>query len=46
VLFRSSSGHRAVIMDRGFRCAGAGLAIGRFGGGRKAANWTVQFGSR
>ena len=44
-MWLNSGGHRAVIMDRGFRYAGAGLAIGRFRGSR-AAIWTVQFGSR
>ena len=44
-MWLNSGGHRAVIMDRGFRFAGAGLATGRFRGG-KAAIWTVQFGSR
>jgi uncharacterized protein YkwD len=44
-MWLNSGGHRAVIMDRGFRFAGAGLAAGRFRGG-KAAIWTVQFGSR
>jgi hypothetical protein len=33
-------------MDRGFRYVGAGRASGRFGGGRSATIWTVQFGSR
>jgi len=45
-MWLNSGGHRAVIMDRGFRYAGAGLAQGRHGGGRKAAIWTVQFGAR
>ena len=44
-MWLNSGGHRAVIMDRGFRYAGAGLAKGRFRGG-KAAIWTVQFGAR
>ena len=44
-MWLNSGGHRAVIMDRGFRYAGAGLAAGNFRGGR-AAIWTVQFGSR
>ena len=40
-----SGGHRAVIMDRGFRYVGAGRASGRFNG-RRATIWTMQFGSR
>jgi uncharacterized protein YkwD len=44
-MWLNSGGHRAVIVDRGFRYAGAGLAVGRFRGS-KAAIWTVQFGSR
>jgi uncharacterized protein YkwD len=44
-MWLNSGGHRAVIMDRGFRYAGAGLAQGRFRG-KRAAIWTVQFGSR
>lgn len=44
-MWLNSGGHRGVIMDRGFRYAGAGLAAGSFRGG-KAAIWTVQFGSR
>jgi uncharacterized protein YkwD len=44
-MWLNSGGHRAVIMDRGFRYAGAGRASGNFRG-RKATIWTVQFGSR
>ena len=44
-MWLNSGGHRAVIMDRGFRYVGAGVAQGRFRG-RSAAIWTVQFGSR
>jgi len=44
-MWLDSGGHRAVIMDRRFRYAGAGLASGRFRGGR-ASIWTVQFGAR
>jgi uncharacterized protein YkwD len=44
-MWLNSGGHRAVIMDRGFRYAGAGRASGNFKGG-KATIWTVQFGSR
>lgn len=44
-MWLNSSGHRAVIMDRGFRYVGAGRASGRYRGG-KATIWTVQFGSR
>jgi uncharacterized protein YkwD len=44
-MWLNSGGHRAVIMDRGFRYAGAGRASGRHRGG-KATIWTVQFGSR
>jgi uncharacterized protein YkwD len=46
--FRSwlhSPGHRAIIMDRGFRYVGAGRASGRFRGGR-ATIWVMHFGSR
>ena len=44
-MWLNSGGHRAVIMDRGFRYVGAGRASGNFKGG-KATIWTVQFGSR
>jgi uncharacterized protein YkwD len=44
-MWLNSGGHRAVIMDRGFRYVGAGRASGRFRGG-KATIWTVQFGAR
>ena len=44
-MWLNSGGHRAVIVDRGFRYAGAGLAVGNFKGDR-ASIWTVQFGSR
>jgi uncharacterized protein YkwD len=44
-MWLNSGGHRAVIMDRGFRYVGAGRASGNFRGG-KATIWTVQFGSR
>jgi uncharacterized protein YkwD len=44
-MWLNSGGHRAVIMDRGFRYFGAGLAQGRFRG-KRAAIWTVQFGAR
>jgi uncharacterized protein YkwD len=44
-MWLNSGGHRAVIMDRGFRYVGAGVAQGRFRGNR-AAIWTVQFGAR
>jgi uncharacterized protein YkwD len=44
-MWLNSAGHRAVIVDRGFRFAGAGRASGRFQG-RSATIWTVQFGSR
>jgi uncharacterized protein YkwD len=44
-MWLNSGGHRGVIMDRGFRYVGAGVAQGRFRGSR-AAIWTVQFGSR
>jgi uncharacterized protein YkwD len=44
-MWLNSGGHRAVIMDRGFRYAGVGAASGRFQG-RKATLWTVHFGSR
>jgi uncharacterized protein YkwD len=44
-MWLNSGGHRAVIMDRGFRYVGAGRASGRYRGG-KATIWTVQFGSR
>ena len=44
-MWLNSGGHRAVIMDRRFRYAGAGRASGRFRGG-KATIWTVQFGAR
>lgn len=44
-MWLNSPGHRAVIVDRGFRYVGAGRATGRFRGG-KATIWTVQFGSR
>ena len=44
-MWLNSGGHRAVIMDRNFRYAGAGRASGRFRGG-KATIWTVQFGAR
>jgi uncharacterized protein YkwD len=41
----NSGGHRAIIMDRGFRYAGAGLATGRFRG-RNAGIWVMHFGSK
>jgi uncharacterized protein YkwD len=44
-MWLNSGGHRAVIMDRGFRYVGAGRASGRFRGSG-ATIWTVQFGSR
>ncbi len=44
-MWLNSGGHRAVIMDRGFRYVGAGRASGNFRGS-KATIWTVQFGSR
>ena len=44
-MWLNSGGHRAVIVDRGFRYVGAGRASGNFRGG-KATIWTVQFGSR
>jgi uncharacterized protein YkwD len=44
-MWLNSGGHRAVIMDRGFRYVGAGRASGNYRGG-KATIWTVQFGSR
>lgn len=44
-MWLNSGGHRAVIMDRGFRYAGAGRASGRFRG-NSATIWTVQFGTR
>ena len=44
-MWLESGGHRAVLMDPRFRYFGAGVAQGRFRGGR-AAIWTVQFGSR
>ena len=44
-MWLNSGGHRAVIMDRGFRYVGAGRASGNFRGG-KATIWTVQFGQR
>lgn len=44
-MWLNSPGHRAVIVDRGFRYVGAGRASGNFRGG-KATIWTVQFGSR
>ena len=44
-MWLNSGGHRAVIMDRGFRYVGAGRASGRFRGNR-ATIWTVQFGAR
>lgn len=44
-LWLNSGGHRAVIMDSGFRFAGAGRASGRFQG-RNATIWTMHFGSK
>jgi uncharacterized protein YkwD len=44
-MWLNSGGHRAVIMDRGFRYVGAGRVSGNFRG-RSATIWTVQFGSR
>jgi uncharacterized protein YkwD len=44
-MWLDSGGHRAVIMDRSFRYFGAGVAQGSFSG-KRAAIWTVQFGSR
>jgi len=40
-----SSGHRAIIMDRRFRYAGAGAASGRFQG-RNSTIWVMHFGGR
>jgi uncharacterized protein YkwD len=40
-----SSGHRAIIMDRRFRYAGAGAASGRFQG-RNSTIWVMHFGAR
>ena len=44
-LWLNSGGHRAIIMDRGFRFAGAGRASGRFQG-RNATIWTMHFGTK
>jgi uncharacterized protein YkwD len=44
-MWLNSGGHRAVIMDRGFRYVGVGAASGRFQG-RKATLWTAHFGAR
>ena len=44
-MWLNSGGHRAVIVDPGFRYVGAGRASGNFRGG-KATIWTVHFGSR
>jgi uncharacterized protein YkwD len=44
-MWLNSPGHKALIMDGGFRYAGAGVASGRFRG-RKATLWTVHFGAR
>jgi uncharacterized protein YkwD len=44
-LWLNSSGHRAIIVDRNFRYAGAGRASGRFQG-RNATIWTMHFGSK
>jgi uncharacterized protein YkwD len=38
----NSPEHRAVMLERGFRRAGAGMAIGRMGG-QWATIWVVQF---
>ena len=40
-----SPGHRAVMLSRSFRYAGAGMAVGSFRG-RRATIWTVHFGAR
>ena len=40
-----SSSHRAIILSRSFRFAGAGRAAGRFHGTRTTI-WTMQFGHR
>ena len=40
-----SAGHRALILSRNFRYAGAGYSRGRFGG-RKAVIWVLHLGSR
>jgi uncharacterized protein YkwD len=40
-----SSSHRAIILSRAFRFAGAGRASGRFHG-RRVTIWTMQFGHR
>jgi uncharacterized protein YkwD len=44
-LWLNSGGHRAIIMDRGFRFAGAGMAQGRLNG-RSATIWTMHFGTK
>ena len=43
-LWLNSPGHKAIIVDRNFRYAGAGRASGRFQG-RNATIWTMHFGS-
>ena len=40
-----SPGHRAVLLSRAFRQAGAGMATGSFRG-RRATIWVVQVGAR
>ncbi len=44
-MWLNSPGHKALIVDRGFRYMGAGVASGRFRG-RRATLWTVHFGAR
>lgn len=44
-LWLGSAGHRAIIMDRSFRYAGAGRASGRFQGHNRTI-WTMHFGSK
>ena len=41
----NSPGHRAIIVDRNFKYAGAGRASGRFNG-HNATIWTMHFGSK
>ena len=43
--WKSSPGHRAVLLDGRFRRVGLGRAAGRWGRGR-ATVWTVQLGRR
>ena len=40
-----SSSHRAVILSRSFRYAGAGYAMGRYQG-KPVTMWTMQFGRK